>query len=325
MKKFKKMAIVLAIVSLAFIFSTLLIGCTDKNGPNSPIGNPLPVLKTAAILDISRTSATIKVEIIEMSSDFIESGIMIGNKKVKLDPVSSKNFSISATNLTTNTSYVAKAYAVVKEGTAYGNELTFKTKGALEKIKDIDGNEYDIVTIGTQTWTAKDWKSTHYRNGNEIPNVYDDNSWHSAEYGALCWYDNQKNVGSVLYNWYAAIDQRGLAPIGWHVSTREDWDKLDMYLINAGFLDGNVLKETGKLHWFGDNEFATNSTDFTAIATGYRSINGIFSKGGLEAWYMMLEPNRSDYYCKLSYDSQSIFLYFNMMTKKGTAVRLVKN
>ncbi len=33
-----------------------------------------------------------------------------------------------------------------------------------------------------------------------------------------------------LYNWYAVNDQRGLAPVGWHVPNNEEWDTLITYL-----------------------------------------------------------------------------------------------
>ena len=78
------------------------------------------------------------------------------------------------------------------------------------------------VTIGTQTWQAKNLNVTTYRNGDVIPEVQDASAWASLTTGAWCHYNNDPANDAIygkLYNWYAVNDSRGLAPTGFHVPT----------------------------------------------------------------------------------------------------------
>ena len=60
-------------------------------------------------------------------------------------------------------------------------------------ITDIEGNVYDVITIGTQKWLSKNLKVKKYRNGDSIPNVTSDSSWIGLTTGAWCYYDNDSN------------------------------------------------------------------------------------------------------------------------------------
>jgi len=46
-----------------------------------------------------------------------------------------------------------------------------------DPVTDIDGNEYQTVQIGNQCWMAENLKTTHYRDGSEIPGGYSDSEW----------------------------------------------------------------------------------------------------------------------------------------------------
>jgi hypothetical protein len=52
-------------------------------------------------------------------------------------------------------------------------------------VKDIDGNIYYTVTIGTQVWIVENLKVTHYRNGDPIPNVKAYFDWGNLKTGAF--------------------------------------------------------------------------------------------------------------------------------------------
>jgi len=144
----------------------------------------------------------------------------------------------------------------------------------LELPVDIDGNVYPIVKIGDQWWFARNLKVTHYRNGDPIPHVTDDNEWTGLSTGAYCNYDNDPaNVATYgrLYNWFVVEDSRGIAPEGWRIPTDEEWEQLETYL---GENAGGKLKETGTAHWLSPNTGATNETGFTALPGGFRNYNG---------------------------------------------------
>lgn len=85
----------------------------------------------------------------------------------------------------------------------------------------------------------------------------------------------------LLYNWYAATDARNIAPVGFHVPNKAEWETLLNYIdvpdINGYFpLAGNKLKETGTSHWDNPNTGATNEVGFNAVGAGIRSQYGDF-------------------------------------------------
>ncbi|MDR9365980.1 MAG: FISUMP domain-containing protein, partial [Balneolaceae bacterium] len=102
-----------------------------------------------------------------------------------------------------------------------------------EGVTDIDGNGYKTVTIGEQEWMAQNLRTTRYANGDEIPNVTDQEEWDNLTTGAWSYYDNDEihnNLHGKLYNWYAVDDPLNICPGGWHVSTDEDWIEMEIFL-----------------------------------------------------------------------------------------------
>jgi hypothetical protein len=84
-------------------------------------------------------------------------------------------------------------------------------------VTDIDGNVYHTITIGDQVWMIENLKTTRYRNGDSIPNVIESTYWIFLNSGVYCNYNNDTAYVETygrLYNWYAAIDPRNIAPEG---------------------------------------------------------------------------------------------------------------
>ncbi|HEQ99299.1 MAG TPA: hypothetical protein ENO22_08180 [candidate division Zixibacteria bacterium] len=164
-------------------------------------------------------------------------------------------------------------------------------------IMDVDGNLYQTILIGEQCWMAENLKVTHYRNGDPLPNVTDAGAWNGLTSGAYCDYNNddgQVEVYGRLYNWYALIDSRNIAPEGWHLPTDAEWKQLEMFLGMSqadadatgwrGTDEGGKLKEAGMVHWNSPNTGATNESGFTALPGGYRVNTGAFLNMGTYAY-----------------------------------------
>ncbi len=190
----------------------------------------------------------------------------------------------------TKTSYVfAGWWTGIKGGGTEFTESTPVTSNitvyANWVIKDIDGNIYTEVTIGSQTWMVGNLQTTKYNDGTAISLVTDNTDWSNDTIGARCWYNNDlanyRNPYGALYNWFA-VHTGKLAPAGWHVASDEDWSLLVTNL-SPDYLAGGKLKEVGTTHWAPSSYTgATNEYGFTALPGGQRNESGVF--GSITYW-----------------------------------------
>lgn len=176
--------------------------------------------------------------------------------------------------LSSNSTYHFRIKVVNSLGTTTGDDMTFMTIGP---ISDIDGNIYQTVTIGTQTWMSENLKTTKYSDGTAVPNIVDLTTWAGIKSPSYCWYDNDisnKTIYGALYNWYT-VNTGKLCPSGWHVPSDAEWETLSNLV---GGQVGGKLKETATAHWRSPNIGADNSTGFLALPGGYRQTNGYFNE-----------------------------------------------
>ncbi len=208
-----------------------------------------------------------------------------------IDGIGSGAFPSNITGLNIATLYYVRAYATNNAGTAYGNQVSFRTDDMIlfnpnltyGTVIDIDGNTYKTIQIGAQTWMAENLKTTKYESGTPIHLAIDDAIWGYTVDPAYCWYNNDiqyKKAYGALYNWYTVLSNP--CPAGWHVPTRDEWTTLASYVVPAGqpveLTAGYFLKEDGTTHWSSYN-YANNKFGFTAIPAGWRYINAFYSIG----------------------------------------------
>ena len=98
-------------------------------------------------------------------------------------------------------------------------------------VTDIDGNEYDAVQIGEQTWMAQNLRTCRYADGTSVYHIE----------GMGVYYPQGSDSLGLHYNWVTAMRGanssdanpsfvQGLCPDGWHLPSDAEWTQLIEYV-----------------------------------------------------------------------------------------------
>lgn len=215
----------------------------------------------------------------------------------------------------------------------------------IQKGKFVDG-VYSVpfsgptVRIGSQDWMTTNLNVDHFRNGDIIFQAKNFEEWQKAAWNktpAWCYYEfnvaNGTKYGK-LYNWYAASDVRGLAPMGCHVPSQNEFETLvRVYGQSPGSIDWRTPAEAAlksKLGW--EKNPGTNTSGFNAIPSGYMHYSSY-----AESWSWM-KSGESAYFwsttCCIDYDSSASafrlgYYICSMQTNEskniGYSVRCIKD
>jgi uncharacterized protein (TIGR02145 family) len=200
----------------------------------------------------------------------------------------------------------------------------------LKKVTDVDGNVYNTVTIGTQTWMIENLKTTRYRNGDLIgttlPATLDIHLESTPKYQWV-YEGNESNVSTYgrLYTWYAVTDTRNICLIGWHLPNNIEWTTLTTFLGGEN-VAGGKLKETGMTHWISPNTGATNETGFSALPGGGRdSYGGFFDVGRNGGWWSSDDYNTNSAWYFYLYNDYNNVNKPSDSKSNGYSVRCLKD
>lgn len=203
--------------------------------------------------------------------------------------------------------------------------------GGTGTVTDVDGNVYKTIKIGNQVWMAENLNVTHYNDGVDIYNATasatNPDSWIERTGGLRCYYDNEQNNGNIygqLYNW-EAVKTGKLAPKGWHIPTRAEWEALTEFLGGENTA-GVKLKATTSWN-AGSTHPGDNSSGFAALAAGGRSSHlGMFAgKGTTAGFWSSTKQGEFLYSYILTLNSAAVTFFNTTSEKEGLSVRCVKN
>ena len=301
------------------ILLPLLFSCSKDDSFNTP------VLTTFEVTGITLTNALSGGNITDDGGATVTSrGVCWSEKQTPtikdsktMDGAGAGSFKSNINELKHSKTYYVRAYATNSKGTGYGSTMLLNTKLGVE---DVDGNVYNIVTIGTQTWMAENLRTTKYNGGISIPEITDNTIWSSLTRPAYCWYNNEakyKDTYGALYNWYTKQTGK-LCPEGWRIPSGDDWETL------RKATEGGMIKESGNTHWNSSKSGATNKYGFTALPGGYRSgSGGTFHGFGYEAnWWT---DKKAIYNVQVGNNVLSGLFLPNNLEQHGHSVRCIKD
>jgi uncharacterized protein (TIGR02145 family) len=186
------------------------------------------------------------------------------------------------------------------------------------------------IKIGDQIWMGENLNVQRFSNGDIIKEAKTDQEWINyclAEKPAWCYYNNDPKNGlklGKLYNAYALLDKRGLAPKGWHIPTHDEWGQLEKFLGKESA--GEKLKS--KTGW--KKGLCSNSTGFSALPGGFRYGEGNFMQLNVDCYYWALPEGESDIKYKNSNmryltEDNSELTWGRIDWGVGYSVRCIKN
>jgi uncharacterized protein (TIGR02145 family) len=195
-------------------------------------------------------------------------------------------------------------------------------------VTDIEGNVYNTLKIGRQTWMKENLRTTKFNDGTPIQLIDDGPSWAKTVKPAYCWYNNEpesyKELYGALYNGFAASDDK-LCPARWHVPSDAEWNILSG-LLGGDNAAGARLKEAGFDYWVSPNLGADNSTGFSALPGGLRYYDGVFHDFGFSSYFWTSEessPGRL-WFRYADYEYTDLFR-FNNSANIGFSIRCVRD
>ena len=198
----------------------------------------------------------------------------------------------------------------------------------MSDASDPETTEIQIYEVSSSNLDVK-----KYRNGDDIIDGNDDLVWEQAntnQQGAWCYYDKNPGNGvtyGLLYNKWAVVDPRGLAPIGFSIPTSSDWNAL---LLVAAGASNNTVGKNLKSQDYWTTPGGLNSQGFNARPAGARALgtggNSAFNNLGTRTiyWDSDAATTSSNSGIRLNDGSDSYTTPTGLSSGEGYSVRVFK-
>jgi uncharacterized protein (TIGR02145 family) len=231
----------------------------------------------------------------------------------------------------------------IKITSVYGQDhLDLSLRVYLNGVIDQDGNYYNIVKIGNQTWMAENLNvgimisNTKIQIDNDTIEKWCLNGDCSVYGGYYSWEEATQLYNPTDTGEFGPV--QGVCPDGWHIPTHNDWELLEAELISEfGSGSAGKLKESGYAHWLAPNYGATNETGFTALPGGsfsmHQDVQGHQYVGLLSYYSSSKLIGKWIWNNKWDFDAEVIhlandnagFYYGSNFYQNGSSVRCIKD
>lgn len=173
-------------------------------------------------------------------------------------------------------------------------------------VTDVDGNVYNTIQFGNQTWMLENLKTTKFNDGIAITEWTNGENWNrdNQTFPFYQWadtsdlnnlYDEElpEDFYGAVYN-EAALSSGKLAPEGWRIPTEEDFMILKSFLAADGQLgeEGTALKST--TGWTPVENNGTDVYGFNALPNGYVTLFGTATGAGVICTWATANTTETD-------------------------------
>jgi uncharacterized protein (TIGR02145 family) len=170
---------------------------------------------------------------------------------------------------------------------------------------DYEGETYQTVVIGAQTWMAK---NLNYNASDS--KCYGDNSGSDSQdrcgtYGRLYNWATAMNLASTCNSSSCSVEakHRGICPAGWHIPSNADWDVL-MTAVGGSATAGTHLK--AKSGWNSYTGIENLDTYGFSALPGGNADGSFYSVGSSGFWWSTTEGSADNaYYWRMNYNVSS--------------------
>lgn len=208
-------------------------------------------------------------------------------------------------------------------------------------ITDQDGNIYNTIVIGNQTWMLENLKTKTFNDGTPIIEHLNGMDWGDLpnQTPQYQWADTSdlSNVvdeelpfdfhGAMYNHW--AIESGKLAPKGWRIPSQADFKELENYLSENGFENQKASALKSSNGWLPSSGNGINAIGFNGLPNGYINAFGGPTLGqGICTWATtnvstdLSIGSRTRVLVQL-YDTEDI-LYNDNSIRIGTGIRCIK-
>jgi uncharacterized protein (TIGR02145 family) len=232
-------------------------------------------------------------------------------------------FASTITLLPLDSTFYIRAYATNSTGTGYGEERLINTAPS-------------FVDVGPQNWSTTNLRVSTYRNGDAIPFAANQGDWDNyniTKTGAWRYYNDDPNTELIYgkyYNSYAMLDNRLIAPTGYHIPTLNEWPLLNSYLSSQS-QSMAALKNISLDVWTFPNGSASNAYLFEAVPGGAIFYNGSgYNMNGWGYYWMYTQGGNSPddgrpKYAYFGYDGTASADGGYSYAGQGMCVRIIDN